>query len=360
MSGKEPLVTVGIATYNGAEYLESSLNSVLRSTYSNIELLIVDDGSTDNSVAIAKRVDDPRVRIISKESNSGLVGTRQQIMEESRGTYLAWLDQDDIAYPNRIASQVAVLERNQAIGVCGTWTKRRIHESSGNKSLRKSPSPGGHMEIKASLPFRNPIWFNTATLRISAFRCNNLTFREEYGNTLDYDMWSRAADIMELRNIQKYLGEYRVHPGQTSQGPAAERMLESAWLVQREVLERNLGVKIDANPNHVHRRITLSPSSFLTESDAVEAGSWLRFLAERNRIMGSYHETAFDNVVSRQWLVCLLNVSRGVGVSQALKIAAASRSITGVPTHDLLSYCLSWILRGQGPVIAQKLTQGRS
>ncbi len=80
MSGSEPLVTVGMASYNGADYLAKSLRSILDGSYSNVELLLVDDGSTDDSVAIAKRANDSRIKIISNQCNSGLVRTREQIM----------------------------------------------------------------------------------------------------------------------------------------------------------------------------------------------------------------------------------------------------------------------------------------
>jgi len=352
------LVTVGMATYNGAEYLEKSLRSILDSTYSNFELLIVDDGSTDDSVAIAMRADDSRIRIISNQSNSGLVRTRQQIMQEARGTYLAWLDQDDIAYPNRIASQVAFLERNEKVGVCGSRTLHRVHEPSGKEWLLKSrASPGGHAEIRASMPFICPISFNTATMRMSAFRQSDLTFRKEYGNTLDYDMWSRAADVMELTNIPEYLGEYRVHSNQTSRGPATDRMRQTAWAVQRDVLERNLEVQIDPDSDHVHRRMTLTARLLVSESDAVEAGTWLGFLAERNRTTGAYQEREFESTISRQWVRCLLHVSRGVGITKAIKLAGATHSITGLRTKDLTPGVRSF-LENQGLSMAQKLIRG--
>jgi len=347
-----------MATFNGAEYLSDSLRSILGGSYSNIELLVVDDGSTDDSVAIAKRAEDHRIRIISNDSNGGLVRIRQQIMQEARGTYLAWLDQDDIAYPNRIASQVAFLECNQNVGACGSWTTHRIHNPSGEESLRKSPAPGRYEDIRASMPFVNPISFNTATMRLSAFRDNDLKFREEYGNTLDYDMWSRAADVMELRNIQEYLGEYRVYPSQTSRGPAAERMLQATWSVQREVLERNLGVKIDAEVNHVHRRITLTPRLLTSEPDAVDAGTWLRFLSERNRVIGAYQERDFENALGRQWVVCLLHLSRSIGFAKTIKLAGSSHSITGLRIRNL-SYGLRWLVKGQGSIVAHKLTKRR-
>ncbi len=356
----DPLVTVGMATYNGAEYLEKSLRSILDGKYSNIELLIVDDGSTDDSVAIAKRANDSRIRIISNEVNNGLVRTRQLIMQEARGTYIAWLDQDDIAYPNRIESQVAFLERHEKVGVCGSWTMHRIHEPSGKEWLRKSrASPGGHLEIRANMPFMCPISFNTATIRVSAFRHDDLAFREEYGNTLDYDMWSRAADVMELTNIPEYLGEYRVHPSQTSQGPAADRMREASWSVQREVLNRNLQINMDNNPDHIHCRMTLNARLLVSEPDALEVGTWLRFLVERNRTIGAYQERAFDNAVGRQWVLCLLHVGRAIGAAKAIKLAGASRSITGLRTNNL-SYGVTSVLQNQGFAMAQKLINGRS
>ncbi|MDA9227020.1 glycosyltransferase [Actinomycetota bacterium] len=361
MPGREPLVTVGVATYNGAKFLARTLSSILNGSYSNIELLMVDDGSSDDSVAIAKRVNDSRIRVISNSVNGGLVKTRQQIMEETRGTYLAWLDQDDIAYPNRISAQIAFLERNEKVGVCGSWTMHRVHEPSGKEWLLKSrASLSLHSEIRASMPFNCPISFNTATMRMSAFRNGDLRFREEYGNTLDYDMWSRAADVMELRNIKEFLGEYRVHPNQTSRGSAADHMLEAAWSVQREVLKRNLGVQInaDADAHHIHRRMTLSARSLVSESDALEVGTWLRFLADRNYTIGAYQERAFDNAVSRQWVLCLLHVSRNIGFTKAIKLAGASRSITGFGTNNLSNGVRSF-MQNQGSVMVQKLINGR-
>jgi glycosyltransferase involved in cell wall biosynthesis len=353
MSASGPLVTVGMATYNGADHIAKSLKSILDSSYSNIDLLIVDDGSTDNSVEIARRADDCRIRIISNKSNRGLVSTRQQIMQEARGTYLAWLDQDDIAYPNRIASQVAFLERNEKVGACGSGTKHRFSQTSGLEALYKQFSVGGHSEIHASMPFTNPISFNTATMRLSAFRHNNLEFREKFGNTLDYDMWSRASDVMELRNIQKFLGEYRFHPGQTSRGPALESMLQAGWIVQCEVLERHLGVLIDANSDHVHRRITLTPQTFLSESDVIEAGTWLRFLMDQNRVTRAYDQRAFDNAASRQWVICLYYLSRAVGRTKALKLAGASRSITGLATSNL-AHSVKAVLKNRKSAMVRK------
>ncbi|MDA9870136.1 glycosyltransferase [bacterium] len=357
MPSSEPLVTVGMAVYNGAEFLTKSLRSIVAGSYPNIELLVVDDGSTDKSIDIVKRVDDSRIRIIHNKLNNGLVRTRQQIMQEARGTYLAWLDQDDVAYPNRIARQVALLEANQAVGACGSWTIHRVHDASGKESLRKSSAPGRHEEIHASMPFVNPISFNTATMRVSAFLQNDLSFREKYGNTLDYDLWSRAADVMELRNIQEYLGEYRIHSSQTSRGPSSNRMLEAAWSVQREVLERNLGLQLDSDFGHIHSRAMLTPQLLTSETDAVEAGNWIRFLSELNKDVGTYQQKAFDNALSRQWVYCLLHVSRAIGFSKGVKLAAASRSITGFRNHNLL-YGVRAALPYQVTAMVQKLMSG--
>ena len=250
------------------------------------------------------------------------------------------------------------MEQNEGVGVCGSWTTHRVQGTSGKEWLRKSrAAPGGHAEIRASMPFFCPISFNTATMRLSNFRHEELKFREDYGNTLDYDMWSRAADLMGTTNIREYLGEYRVHPNQTSRGPAADHMLQAAWSVQREALQRNLGVQIDADSDHIHRRITLSPRLLGSESDAVEAGTWLRFLVEKNRTIGAYQERAFERVVSRQWVLTLLHVGRVVGVSKAIKLAGATHSIAGLRSKALGGGA-HLVLQNQGFYAAQKLIKG--
>lgn len=306
------LVTVGIACFNGEDFLREALESVLNSSYKNLEVLIVDDGSTDQSLQIANGVKDPRVKVLSNETNVGLVKTRQKIMEEATGDYLVWLDQDDIALKHRISRQVSFLEQNPEFGVVGSWTLHRFFQDSRVSHRRKVKHlPIQPEEIRASLPFICPISFNTATMRLSSFREAGIEFRAEYGNALDYELWSRAADVMSVGNLPEILGEYSVHKGQTSQGPASKDMLAAACRIQGELLARNLGIKLDPNlMSHIHFRLTLDPKSLQTLDDLQQIGTWLEYLRVVNHSKKAYVQDAFQKQLALQWWRGLWHVGK--------------------------------------------------
>ena len=113
-------VTIGLPIYNAEKFLKFAIDSILCQTYTNIELLVVNDGSTDNSMAIVQSYQDDRIRIINDGFNKGLPFRLNQIALEASGFYLARMDSDDIMLPNRIANQVKTLENNLDIDVLGT------------------------------------------------------------------------------------------------------------------------------------------------------------------------------------------------------------------------------------------------
>ena len=137
-----PLVSVVMPVYNGEKYLKEAIDSVLSQSYQNIELVIVNDGSTDSGSQIVKKYTDPRIRFVENESNSGIVYSRNKGLESATGKYVATLDSDDIALPDRIEKQVLFLENNSEYGMCGTFFStidsagmfvKKVHFPTGNQ-----------------------------------------------------------------------------------------------------------------------------------------------------------------------------------------------------------------------------------
>jgi glycosyltransferase involved in cell wall biosynthesis len=116
----QPLVSVLIPVYNSEKFVADSLKSIISQTYQNLEILVLDDGSTDQSIQKVKSFDDSRIQIFSHEINQGLIVTRNELIEKANGKYIAFLDSDDISYPNRIQLQVDFLEKNSDFGMLGS------------------------------------------------------------------------------------------------------------------------------------------------------------------------------------------------------------------------------------------------
>lgn len=295
-----------MATYNGATYLAESITSILSQNFQDWELLIVDDNSADNSVEIISRFSDSRIRVLRNSENYGLVATRNRIMDESRGAFLAWLDQDDLASKDRLSTQVQFLESNSHISACGSFTETLIEQDGLPPQQRRQVLPTSHRDIRAALPFLNPMACNTVTMRTPDFQGRSLRFRPEFGNSLDYDMWSQASDRLLFENIARPLGAYRVHPHQTSRGAALELMNQHAIRVQVELIERSLQIPVSADQRSLHASATIAPLNIHDADHLMEIASWLASLRQANLHHRAFNIESFDEMLVRQWTTCLL------------------------------------------------------
>ncbi|MBI2495385.1 MAG: glycosyltransferase family 2 protein [Candidatus Omnitrophica bacterium] len=120
-TASNPRVTVLLPVYNGMPYLAEAIESVLAQTFTDLELLIVDDASTDESIACIQRFRDQRIRLVRNERNMGQVGSLNRGLALARAPYIARLDQDDRCLPDRLRQQVAVLDRYPNVGLVGSW-----------------------------------------------------------------------------------------------------------------------------------------------------------------------------------------------------------------------------------------------
>nr|MDQ2879344.1 glycosyltransferase family 2 protein [Pseudomonadota bacterium] len=115
-----PTVSVIMAAYNGADLIGETLASLKAQTFGDFELMVVDDRSTDDTLAVLRAETDPRIRVIAAEENQGVVRSRNRAVAAARGRYLAALDHDDLCHPDRFARQVAFLDAHPDTVLVGT------------------------------------------------------------------------------------------------------------------------------------------------------------------------------------------------------------------------------------------------
>ncbi|WP_180271139.1 glycosyltransferase family 2 protein [Fredinandcohnia onubensis] len=202
---ESPLVTVFIPVYNSEEYLEEALKSIINQTYQNLEILIVDDGSTDQSVSIINSINDSRIHVISNDGNKGIPYSRNVGLEHAKGKYMAIMDADDIALPNRIERQVQFMEKNKEIDAIGTF-----YELFGGRLTRTfKPKYITSDEIKAQLLFFSQIGNPTAMIRLGTLKKHKITYNLSYFVAQDYDMWVQISKVGNLHILPEVLLKYR-------------------------------------------------------------------------------------------------------------------------------------------------------
>lgn len=154
-----PRVTVLTTLYNKGPFVEEAVRSILGSTFADLELLVVDDASTDDGVERVRRFSDPRIRILTSGVNTGRAATANRGYDAARGEYVAVLDADDIMHPERLARQVAFLDMHPEVGVCGSYAQ--IIGTHGHVA----EWPPTDEEARGLLLFQDPLLYGSAMIR---------------------------------------------------------------------------------------------------------------------------------------------------------------------------------------------------
>ncbi len=208
-----PLVSVVMPVFNGAAYLPEAVDSILGQTYENLELVAIDDGSTDDTPRILAAVADRRVRVLT-QANRGVAGALNAGIGASRGSLIARMDADDLSEPIRIERQVAYLQTNPRCVVVGT-NARVISEE--DLPLYDSDLPcddAGARQLLAQL--RSPFYHGSVLMRCEALEVAGL-YDERVGQQVeDLVLWSRLAALGELANVPECLYRYRLRPSAVS------------------------------------------------------------------------------------------------------------------------------------------------
>lgn len=207
-AGEAPGVSVVMAVRDGERFLREAIESVLTQTYAAFELIIIDDASTDRTRAIIESYGDRRIRLLVNEEPQGLSRSLNRGIREARGRFIARLDADDVAEPERLALQLAFLDRRPEFALVGSWYT--IIDEHGRETGRRCV-PGDHHEIRWMLGFCNAFAHSAVMIRKAALDVVGL-YDESLVYAMDYDLWLRIAARMRVGNYERFLLRWRMNP----------------------------------------------------------------------------------------------------------------------------------------------------
>jgi hypothetical protein len=235
-----PTVSVLMAVYNGEAWLREAIDSILGQTFTDLEFVIVDDGSTDGSADIIASYRDPRIRSIRNARNSGLTRSLNLGLAECRGALVARQDADDVSEPSRLAEQVAYLEAHPDVAVVGTWYTKIGPDG---EVLGTRPLPTLPLEIQWAMLFHCPLIHSGVLFRREVLARETGFYDERFSYAQDYDLWSRVADRLPVANVPAYLLRLRINPASMT-ATYGERTLEGPQIslaLMTRLLGRALG-----------------------------------------------------------------------------------------------------------------------
>ena len=230
MISRTPLLSVFIPAFNAGRYIREALESVLDNGCADFEVVIVDDGSRDDTSGIVESIGHPAVRLVRNSRNLGIALTRRQGVALLRGRYLALLDADDIALPGRFEAQVARLEITDGPDIIGGGVEI-FGDQRGQLFF-----PASDAGVRAALLFHDcPLANPTVCMRIAPLREGRIGYSAAAGAACDYALWVDAMYAgLRFENLPRLLTRYRRH------SEAMMRKSQDDWLAKACAVRRRV------------------------------------------------------------------------------------------------------------------------
>lgn len=218
---KSVVVSVIMAAYNSERFIGAAIESVLRQTYQEFELLIIEDGSTDGTLGVIRSFSDKRIRVLINDNNKGTLYSMRRAMSEARGKYVAVLDSDDISEPDRLRKQVHLLERKPTVLLCASKAKNLVE---GRLENRQYLPVKNSRQLRFSLLFGNDMTAHSSVM----FRRKEIQelgiHYEKYDYCHDYHFIMNVGLRSPIYLINEELIQYRIHRKQKTSVLSQQRI----------------------------------------------------------------------------------------------------------------------------------------
>ncbi|MDF1756310.1 MAG: glycosyltransferase [Verrucomicrobiales bacterium] len=231
-----PLLTVILPAYNAEVHLAEAINSVISQTFSDFELIIIDDGSTDRTGEIINEIDDSRIRLIQHKQNAGLIAALNEGIALAKSEFVARMDADDVCEPSRFEEQLEFFDQNPDVGVLGTAIRMIDSESRPGKIFEM---PLSRDEVEWALPLLCPLAHPTVMMRTDVVK-KAAGYSSGAELAEDYDLWGRISAHVGIANLSSPLLKLRKHPGSVTSSRAQDHLTASA-LVSKSITDNYLG-----------------------------------------------------------------------------------------------------------------------
>ena len=249
-----PETSVILSTHNNAAFLAAAIDSILGQTYQDFELIVVDDGSTDDTQAVLAMYNDQRVRVLVNPTQQGLPRSLNHALVAAQGEFIARMDGDDVVHPERLAHQLAYLKQQPSVGSLGTQV---VRIDTNNREIGGYP----HLPLKHSLIAWH-LFLDVAILHATTVTRRSVLdtvghYNPVYPVTEDLDLWLRLLFVTRFANLPQKLYHYRRHHHSVTQRNA-QQLKTSQYEIRAKVATRLLGTEISpqtiarlAHPNTV-------------------------------------------------------------------------------------------------------------
>jgi len=248
MKTKNPLVSVLMPVHNGSRFVGLAIESIIKQTYKHWELLIIDDGSTDDSWKILKAYKHQypdKIRLFRLKQKSGAFAAANLLFPKAKGSYIAPMDSDDISHPTRLAKEVAFLASHPEVILVGSHAK--IIDGRGVMTGTKI-YPTDHQHIYEAFALVNPIVHPSCMIKRSLLPHHEYLYHTHFGVNSDYYTLFKLLKLGKFANVPEFLLSYRIHGANSSLENLRERFLTISRIRLQAVKKLNYNFPSKAIP----------------------------------------------------------------------------------------------------------------
>lgn len=299
-----PRVSILMPVYNAGQYLSTALDSILSQSFRDWELILINDGSTDDSESIIMQYDDERIYYIKNTINLKLIKTLNKGIDYCGGQYIARMDADDICHPDRLKQQVEFLDSHPEYLMCGTSASVIDHNG---KKTGKIHNLTKNDYLQINLMFSPSFIHPSMLIRREVLQQNR--YNENYKHVEDYELWCRIAKQGKVANIDAELMEYRWHDSNISvvHNKVQEELKDK--IIKDEI--GRLGIITTEEELHYHkitfRLYNLGSRQAVSIDSFKKVSSWFSKLIKQNSIKQVYNQSALIAFLWSRWTVLCIS-----------------------------------------------------
>ena len=294
----EPILSVIMPVYNAERFVSKAIMSILNQTFDNLELILIDDGSSDHSLAQIQSISDDRIKLFRNDKNRGIVYSRNKGLSLAKGDFIGMFDADDVAYPEKFEEQISFLQQNKDYGMVGSWANfidENDNRLPGGWKLKAPPQM-----IPSIMLFKN--YFLQSAVLYRKECISRFSFRDGLDILEDYMIWLEVISEFKAWNLQKPLVHYRVHDGGVTKSKSKEMLAKEKKVFKMQLLELGIDPTDRELDLHLLTRND-NPVSDIKTLQSIEI--WLLKILGRNEELEVYNNKLLTRVVFNRWLkVC--------------------------------------------------------
>ena len=287
-----PRIGVLMTVYNAGPYLKDAIESILNQSFTKFDFYIVNDGSTDGSAEVISSYKDARIHFLKNDGNKGFVYSLNRGLDLMQNEFIARMDADDIALPERLEKQLEFMDANPNITACGT----QVHYF-GDSNARPS-FPLASKKVKAQLVLANAIVHPTALFRSKPINEHGIRFKEmeESKSLEDYDFWLNVSKIGKLANLPNVLLKYRWH-GENMTAESGDSRGDRYMFLYKDILEE-LGI----NPSEQNRKLHLELAQRTNKIENLKlVKAHISLIMSQNSSLNIYSQEELKWELNRAW-----------------------------------------------------------